>query len=555
MKIHQIVSVILVSACSLAACSLVQNKSEVKTAADVSQTAAANNHSQAGTEKTDTSAAVTHEQTAQNDALSWNVDSGQMIDIQTGQAKASLENAETAIRNQGFSQAFQYARESYLSYPTTDAIRVATYAASRLTPIEIARMYGQAERHFERGVLGQLRINFCASQGDKSCLDKVIPETIESLYLIGENDAADRLSNFGTQNGAAQTPLAAVLLPLSGKDRKIGRAMLGAIIQGAGVYNHKRMPMHLRFFDTRSSASAIPEIFSEIDKSGIRLIIGPVDIQECNAAAQMLGDKVMIGFSPNDSFVGNARGVYQFSYAITEEAEQIAKILIAVNAHKIVSLSTDDAYATTTVEQLKTSLPQDMTLNVLTYPAKQTDLRDLAKKAAADSPDTIFLPVSVDVAERVMSFMAQENIWCAKPGTPAPKAASDLRRFVTCVATSAWAPVKDDQRFKFINEAIYLDYSDTANALDSAFSSGFEGLYHRAPAVHEVLPFTAITMLRGLSAADFDSGDTLTQAINRVFGGQKYLMLPATRRITTTGSQPFVLNTAQNSVTRTLISQ
>ena len=551
MKIHPILSAILVSSLCLSACSLFKNQGSTQTAASVQTSETEASASQSQTLVVDGS----QNQATQEQASTWNVDEVNPVDTQSEQAKSSLASAETAIQNQGFSQAFRYARDSYLSFPTTDAIRVATYAASRLTPIEITRMYGQAETHFERAILGQMRVNFCASQNDKSCLDNVVPETIESLYLIGENDAAKRLSEFGLQNGTGQTPVVAVLLPLSGKDRTIGRAMLGAMLQASGIYNHKRMPIHLRFFNTRSSAAAIPEIIAEIDKAGIQLILGPVDIQECQAVSTNLGDKVMVGFTPNDSFIGDLIGAYQFSNAIAEEAQQIAQMLIGFNTHKIVSLSTDDAYATKTVELLKASLPPEINIEVLTYPSKQTDLRDLAKKAASAMPDTVFLPVSVDTAERIMSFMAQENIWCAKPGTPAPKAASDLRRFVTCIAPSTWAPIKGDQRFKFINEAIYLDYSDAANRLDDDFASGFENLYHRAPAVNEVLPFAALTMLRNLKTSDFESNTALTQAISQILGGRKYLMLPGARRITTTGTEPFIMESVQTTVTRTLINQ
>ena len=561
MKKHPILAVVLVSLICTSACSLGKNKGGVQSAANVqsSGTSSENAQTQASTQvdaqKTDVAGSQAVEHSVHNGTLTWNVDDVGTVDVQMQQARSSLESAETAINNQGFAQAIQFARESYLHLPTTDAIRVANYAASRLSPIEVTRMYGAAETHFERAVLGQMRVNFCAAQNDQACLDKVLPETIESLYLIGESDNADRLSKFGMQNGAAQTPVAAVMLPLSGKDRKIGRAMLGAMLQAAGIYNHKRMPMHLRFFDTRSSAAAIPEILAEIDKAGIRLIVGPVDIQECSATVRGLGDKVMIGFSPNDSFVGDLNGVYQFSYAIAEEAQQVTQMLIGFNAQKIVSLSTDDAYATTTVEQLKASLPQGMRVDAFAYPAKQTDLRDLAKKAAAVAPDTVFLPVSVDVAERIMSFMAQENIWCAKPGTPQPnKKKSFIIIFMLLLTTFIFlAGNYIDSVYYFWNT--YLDYSDAANKLDTEFASGFEGLYHRSPAVHEVLPFAAITMLRNLKASDFESNTSLSQAVARIFGGTKYLMLPGARRITSAGTAPFAVDFAQTPVTRTLTNQ
>ena len=551
MKYNPILPILLIPALCLSACSLfqkkdVQNASSQTTASSTDATSNPAGNSQFLVP--DTSAASSAATSSDNSSIS----SAETESAQIVQSAQDLESAESAIKNLGFAQAFQYAKQSYLDYPNTDAIRTATYAASRLTPIEITRMYNQAETHFERAILGQLRASFCAAQKDASCLETVVPETIASLNMIGETDAAASLA--GLRQQGTHAPIVAVLLPLSGKDRKIGRAMLGAVIQAAGVYSHKPLAFDLRFFDTKSSHAAISGIFAEIEKTGANLILGPVDIQECTTAANLASSKVMIGFSPNSGFVEGSN-IFQYSYAITEEAQQIAQMLVAFNAQKIVSISTDDAYAATTVEQLRSSLPESISIQSHTYPAKQTDLRELAKKAAAQSPDTIFLPVVVDQAERIMSFMAQENVWCAKPGTPQPKASSDTRRFVTCIATSAWAPVKNDQRFKFINEAIYLDYADAASTLDASFTTSFEQLYHRSPAVHEVLPFAAVTMLRSLAPRDFESGDSLQNAVSQLLRGSKYLMLPGARRITPTGTEPFAMVSVQSSVSRTIVSQ
>ena len=111
---------------------------------------------------------------------------------------------------------------------------------------------------------------------------------------------------------------------------------------------------------------------------------------------------------------------------------------------------------------------------------------------AQQSPDIVYLPTTADTAERIASFLAQENLWCKTPGSVAPNSKIDTRKFTVCIGSSAWAPIADNHRHKSLIEALYLDYTDAATSFNAEFATQFSALYHRQPAVQEVLPFAAV---------------------------------------------------------------
>ena len=327
------------------------------------------------------------------------------------------------------------------------------------------------------------------------------------------------------------------MLPLSGKDRRMGRAMLGSFLLAGGIYDHRELPFALRFFDTQSDASAIESIVSSFANSPIRLVLGPVDVLESTKAAQLLpADISMIGFSPNDAFLGDRPNVFQYAYTLDREAQAIAERLVDMSPRRAIAIAPQNAYAETTLAQVNAFLPPAFAMSAELYPASQTDLRDVAKRITSQNPDVLFFPAQADDAERIASFLAQENMWCTTPGTPAPKASTDTRQFVTCLSTSAWAPIRSDHRYKFIVNALYLDYMATADDIDAAFSSQFSTLYHRLPSVYEVVPYAIVSMLRAVSASAWKSPDALQNAIYQILNGNQYLLTPEVRQVVSNGS-------------------
>ncbi len=452
-----------------------------------------------------------------------------------------LNDARRLLATGSHLQALEMAVSSYVAAPNDEARAIIYYAASQMTPIEVMRLENKAQTHIEQATLGQIRLNQCAAQNDADCIAQLLPKTADSLQMIGDEEAAQRLRNSPFIADGTPVPTAAVLLPLSGADRKLGRAMLGAMLQAAGIYSHQPLPFALRFFDTNTSPDTIPPRLDDAGALHAKLIIGPLDIRESLAATKIINpDTILIGFSPNDEFIANHTNVFQFSYALTEESQQIAKLIVSLNPSKIAAVTPDDAYSAESIRQLQSSLPSTYSLSTFSFPANQTDLRDIAKKVASASPDIVFLPTSPDIAERIASFMAQENLWCKSPGTPQPKASVDQRKFITCLSTSAWAPIANDHRYKFIVNAIYLDYIEAASKTAPDFASEFERLYHRLPAVQEIMPFILLSMLKKLPETAWHSPSSLRQAVFDALKGQRYLLIPGLRQVTEQSSIPYL---------------
>ena len=551
---HSFSSFILWTAVTLVipGCSLFSNSNgQTNTAASVQTEANQTNATATAVDSAANSSATTNASTGVDNT---GVQTSNPEQQQLEQSLKDLEDAHAQLENAAWSQAFALATASYVANPGNDAKYVAMYAASQLTPIELKRLENKATTHIEQAVLGEQLLVACASQKDSACVEEMLLKTTQSLDMLGDSERAQMIRNvYG--NSSVSMPTVAVFLPLSGNDRKIGRAMLGAVIQASGVYHHQYLPFAMRFFDTKSSVQTIPQIMSEAQALGANLILGPIDIRESAAAAKALsGDTSLIAFSPNEEFLQYSTRANLFSYSLEGEMQTLAQLIVSINGANIAVVGPEDVYVNTSAQNLQSNLPSQK-VSTMTFPASQTDLRDLAKKVAKISPDIVLFPTNADTAERIASFLAQENLWCRLPGTPQPNAKVDARRFVTCLSTSAWSPIAKDHKYKFIVDAIYLDYAEAASSVDAQFSANFEKLYHRAPSVHEVLPYMAVSILKSLPSETWSHPGELQTRLSSLMPNRKYQMLPALRQVTSNDSVSFVPQSTMDSTpSRTIVA-
>lgn len=442
--------------------------------------------------------------------------------------------------------AFLHATQSYALEPSEAARTLATYAAFRWTPTDV--LLAPQETPLQRALTAQIRLQQCVlQQSDCNAQSQTAHEAFEALGeeappLVGANDI--------------RAPRVAVFLPLSGRDRKLGRAMLGALLQASGVYDHASLPFDLRFYDTQSSPEGIPALVEQARRDQVQLVLGPIDVQESVATARELqGDIPMIGFSPNGEFLLNP-AAFQFSYSLDREAQILASFIVTLNPARVMVTGPDDPYAQAVRDQLQTYLPASIGIASEFYDPKTLDLRAHAAKIVAQAPDLVFLPTSPEAAERIASFMAQENLWCKSPGTPAPKAKDDNRKFTVCLSTSLWAVISNDHRHKALVEAIYLDYDADARRGDPDFVGRFLDLYHRMPSVYEILPFLAVSQLRAIPLQSWKDAEALRQALQTALRGQSYFLSPGFKQIRTDSVVPYTPPSMRVDVpVRTLISR
>lgn len=417
-----------------------------------------------------------------------------------------------------------------------ESATLAVAAAARLDGDDLKQRLQTTVSPIEKAILTRFLASRCHAQGDRECVATQVVQSALAWETIGDEAHAREMAKWNDSLHPDLTTVA-VLLPLSGKDRRMGRAMLGSFLLAAGIYDHRELPFALKFFDTQSDAASIESLIASLAFPQIRLVLGPVDVLESAKTAQFLPDDIaMIGFSPNDAFISDRPNVFQYAYTLDREAQELAELLVGMNPRRIIAVAPQDAYAETTLSQVNAYLPPANAISAELYPASQTDLRDVAKRIKAQNPDVIFFPTQVDDAERMASFLAQENVWCQSPGVTAPRIASDTRQFVTCLSTSAWAPIRADHRYKFIVNALYLDYMENADDIDASFSAQFSSLYHRMPSVYEVAPYAIVSLLRSISAQTWKSPDELQNEIRRIFNGNRYLLTPDVRQVVANGS-------------------
>ena len=423
-------------------------------------------------------------------------------------AEASIAQARKHEIRGEWKDAFDLAIQSSACEAWEPSSRsIAFHAVTQLDTASLQVMWQGMTDTLGVAACGMEIIRRCIATDDPECVSRHLDVTLAALYNIGTPDDMNEVMAWLNTSQNEGNAVVAVALPLSGRDRKMGRAMLGAFLQASGVYDHKRLVYDLRFYDTRSDASTLEEILADAAGHGAKVLLGPIDTQEAAAAASAASKHgmLMIALAANPAFLKNHPDARNLSFSLDIEIEQIDVALI--NATKVVAAYPEGKYGDMVTEELRKRLNQKgATLDTITYPPTEMDLRKIAQKIVAAKPDAIFLPAEAKDAERLMSFVAQENMWCQTTENllrGGSKSKTDTRQWVTCISTSVWAPLPASHDYKFLVGAKYLDYSNIVPEIEAA-TVMFEKLYHRKPNVYEIIPFVAIM---GLNRVENDFRD------------------------------------------------
>lgn len=412
----------------------------------------------------------------------------------------------------------------------------AFHAVTQMDTDTLEQLWREATQPLAVAASGLEIMRRCVASEDPECVSGHLEMTYTALEEVGRADEMGPVMSWLQDSQISGNSVVAVALPLSGRDRKMGRAMLGAFLQASGIYAHKGVSFDLRFYDTRSDASTLPEILADAHHIGARLMLGPVDIQEAATAATAATayPMIVLSFAPNPAFLRENGQAYMMSFGLEKEADRLAEKLRLSGATKVIAAYPENRYGDKVIDLLKPRLPSGVSLKSMTYPAQETDLRKLAQNVAAERPDVILLPSEAKDAERFMSFVAQENMWCqttadARRGTPKNK--NDMRQWVTCLSTSVWSPISPTHDLKFLAGAQYLDY--TASVADGeGFAVMFEKLYHRRPNVQEMLPYAVMRLLSGVPAESFRDIQSLGQVFGDIFSGERiYYLEPSFQEV------------------------
>ncbi len=416
------------------------------------------------------------------------------------------------------------------------ARNIAFHAATQLKDASLRQIWTENSHPLAVAATGLELLRRCIADDDQECVSQYFDLSVTALENVGHADETNDIIAWLNAAQHSGHPVVAVALPLSGRDRKMGRAMLGAFLQATGIYSHKGTTFDLRFYDTRSDASTLPSILDDADNIGAKLLLGPIDTLEASAAAQVLDSHglLMLSFAPNPVYLKANTDAFMLSFGIESEAKILANNVLKTGVSKIIAAYPEGRYGDMVAELLTSHLPHGISFEKLTYPPQDTDLRKIAQKIVSTHPDAIFLPADAKDADRLMRFVAQENTWCQTTENllrSDARSKTDTRQWVTCLSTSVWTPLPPDHDFKFLAGAKYLDYTSSVTE-GSNFATNFNALYHRTPNVYEILPYAAIKMLSDLPVEAFRNKDNLKQLLQDKFDAEHTTYLvPAVQEV------------------------
>ncbi len=120
----------------------------------------------------------------------------------------------------------------------------------------------------------------------------------------------------------------ATILPLTGKNAKIGKSMLNAINLSLFDNDHKDR-IELFIFDNKSSDYNSKKIIKKIADKKIRLVIGPVFTSSIESISEIAAENniVVLSFSNNSDLI-NYKGIFLSGFSPEQEIDRITSYLI-----------------------------------------------------------------------------------------------------------------------------------------------------------------------------------------------------------------------------------
>lgn len=215
-----------------------------------------------------------------------------------------------------------------------------------------------------------------------------------------------------TTAGISQPVKVAMLLPLSGKDAKLGAAMQNAAqlaLTDLGYPNFE-----LTFEDTKSSPDGAASAATAATKSGAKLLLGPILASEAKAAKTIAAQNNtnLITFSTDASVAGP--NTFVIGILPHDQARQMAQFAASRGLHRVLIIAPRDAYGQiVTTAFISSAQRYNITVagtvitdgNAGNLPAQLTHYFPAAG-ARADAPiDGVFMPLPVDAAARVSRML------------------------------------------------------------------------------------------------------------------------------------------------------
>ena len=235
--------------------------------------------------------------------------------------------------------------------------------------------------------------------------DKISPVNKESQESQKFQEDVIEIGEYGEEvyyegNRKADKIKVAILLPLSGKAKKIGNIMLQSAQMA--VFEGSKDNMQLKSYDTKGTAFGALNAMNKAIKDGVDVVLGPL----FSSSTEAIMDKAyennitVLSFS-NNQLLLNDKGVYLMGFMPEQEIERIVSYAMDSGKTSFSALVPNDSYGALISKILKETVERkDGTIVKIDYYSKRD--RSLDKKVKN-------LMESYAISERVYEKYEEEK--------------------------------------------------------------------------------------------------------------------------------------------------
>lgn len=269
-------------------------------------------------------------------------------------------------------------------------------------------------------------------------LGEVYRQIAPALLRLQEQGLAEELALRLAHAAGPQAVRLGLLLPLSGQDRPVGERALGGALVAQGVFRPgaaARSTLLLK--DTGSDPEGARRGVQELVAQGASLIVGPLDGQEAEAAAETaesLGVP-MIALSLDKEVVQRGPRVFRLFWDSRREVELLLQQAQRAGARRVGVLHPSLPLARRLAEAAQELAPSYglQVVQVMDYDPGASDFRKEARGMARARVDAVFVPDLAPRVARVLPFLATEQLWCR------PAAQQQEGRHILCLGNATWS--------------------------------------------------------------------------------------------------------------------
>ncbi|MBW2276556.1 MAG: ABC transporter substrate-binding protein [Deltaproteobacteria bacterium] len=351
------------------------------------------------------------------------------------------------------------------------------------------------------------RIELLFEQGDLEAAETGLDEVREAGH--GEELAVEEVAELVEQRADVDLGAVGCILPLSGRSRLVGDAVLRGVMLGSRVIRFGEDEHSLSVVirdsegDPQRAADAVESLVLE---DNVAAIVGPVDGESALAAARK-AEELGVPLLTLTSRVGvgeRGRNVFrQFSSARAEVTALVARAR-ELGGSSFAVLYPNGDYGEAMRQTLRRVLTEQNLQPVLEqgYDPTKTSFVEEAEQISAAEFDVLFVP---DVSKRlalIAPALAAAGLWVRPVGEDAPQEGQG--RPILLIATApAISPDLVRRAGKYLQGALFTtSFHVDASPGAADLADRFETEYKRAPTYFEAYGHDALLLV----AAAIDSG-------------------------------------------------